>query len=153
MPPPTDPFLNNHFRVEIDGVATSDFTEVILPEPRADIIEFRTGGERTTRKIAGRVRYSNLVLRRGLSQSDELFQWWSLVVSGVPARKNASVVLLGSSLEEVKRWNLFRLLPARYTLSPLSTIEAPVALMETLECATEDLNASHRVQMVSRRAV
>lgn len=137
MPPPTDPFLNNHFQVEIDGLAATDFTEVILPEPRADVIEFRTGGERTTRKIAGRIRYGNLVLRRGLSQSDELFQWWSLVVSGVPARKNAVVMLLGPNSEEVKRWSLFRLLPVRYALSPLSSIEAPVALMETLECATE----------------
>jgi phage tail-like protein len=135
MPDPAEPFLNSLFRVEIDGLVTSDFTEVVLPEARTDIIEYRTGGDRTVRKVAGRSRFTNLILRRGLTESNELFRWWSQVITGEPARKNASVVLFDSSLQEVKRWNLFRVLPARYSLSPLVTTEVP--LLETLECAVE----------------
>jgi phage tail-like protein len=134
---PVNPYLNNRFQVEIDGLATHDFAEVVLPEARTDVVEYREGGDRIARKVAGAVHVSNLVLRRGITQSNDLFAWWKTVADGQADRRNMSIILLDQQGQEVKRWNIFAAWPARYSVAPLVALEGDIALMETLECAVE----------------
>ena len=65
-----DPYRNFNFRVEIDGIASSSFSEVVFPDSTIGVVEYREGGDKTSssRKLPGRVHYSNVVLRRGVSQ-------------------------------------------------------------------------------------
>ena len=62
-----NPHPNHRFRVEIDGVANLDYSEVILPEASADIIEHREGGSTVSQKLPGLNKLSNLTLKRGVT--------------------------------------------------------------------------------------
>ncbi len=137
MATPTNPYLNNHFRIEIDGIALTGFTEVVLPETRADVVAYRDGNDTGTRKLAGAVHVGNLVLRRGVTKSRELFDWWKETADGTAHRRNIVVILQDAAAQDVKRWAILRAWPMRYTVGPLVGLDDDVTLIETLECATE----------------
>ena len=130
--------LNSRFQVEIEGIAATGFAEVILPEAQADIIEYRGGAEPRTRKLPGLVKFGNLILRRGVTQSDDLYLWWKSVADGATERRTVAVILLDEQRQPVKRWVAARAWPARYTVAPLIANDCDVALIETVECAVED---------------
>jgi phage tail-like protein len=134
-----DPFPNNRFRVAIDGMPDSDFAEVVLPEARAEVIEHREGGERLSHKVVGTLHIGNLVLRRGVTASNHLFEWWKNVADGVPDRRNVTVTLLDQQLQPVRKWQMTGVWPARFTVSPFLADGDATPLFETVECAVESL--------------
>ena len=140
-----DPFGNFNFLVEIDGVTASGFAEVVMPEGSARVIEYRTGSEpNTVRKLPGRVSYGNIILRRGITKSKELWDWWKKVVDGRTERRNLSIVLLHESRTEVMRWNVREAWPVRYHIGDLNA-KGNDALIEELEIAHEgfELETGH----------
>jgi phage tail-like protein len=63
-----DPYTNFNFLVEIDGITRAAFHECSGFDSTIDVIEHREGGENTTlRKCAGMTKYSNIVLKRGIT--------------------------------------------------------------------------------------
>lgn len=142
MPSAAEPHANHRFRVEIDGISGLDFAEVILPEARVEIIEYREGGDRRAHGISGATHFGALVLRRGVTQSPDLFAWWSNVVNGAPDRRNVAVTLLDGQQQPVKQWRISGAWAARYTVSPLVANGEAATLIETLECAVEDFQAA-----------
>jgi phage tail-like protein len=108
MAPPQrdDPYKAFNFRVEIDGVALARFSEVSGLESETDVIEYRTGGEsNTVRKLPGLTKHADIVLRRGITQDAELWNWRKTVEDGNVDRRNGSIVLLDDDRTEVLRWN------------------------------------------------
>src|SRR5262245_5104374 len=90
-----DPFASFNFRVEIDGITRAFFQEASGFDSTIDIIEHREGGENTTvRKLPGLTKYSNLVLKWGLTDDQELYDWHRDAVQGDVQRRNGSIVLL-----------------------------------------------------------
>ncbi len=137
MPRQNDPFLNTKFRVEIDGISIHEFSEVIMPQARADVVEWRTGSEPSVRKLPGLISYSNLVLRRGLTGSNELFEYWKEVVDGTLSRRGIVVSLLDETGQTVvKRWSFHETWPCRYELSRLDAVWDEV-VTETVDIAYE----------------
>lgn len=110
MPPASrrDPFKNYSFRVEIDGIASAAFKSVSGLAAEAEVIDYREGSDRlsSSRKLPGRVRYSNVILTRGITTSHDLWDWWQAVVDGALQRRNVAITLLDDSGNEVVRWNL-----------------------------------------------
>jgi phage tail-like protein len=102
-----DPYRNFNFLVEIDGIAQAKFSECSGLDSTVEPIEFREGGDNTTvRKLPGRATYSDITLKWGLTDSDELWQWYKLVVRGNVQRKNGSIVVYDlANATEVARWN------------------------------------------------
>ncbi len=133
-----DPFPGFQFVVEIDGVASAAFEEVSGLDGAVDVVEYREGADvsATTRKIPGLAKYANVVLSRGLTDSRDLYDWWSATVSGKADRRAASIVLLDAERNPVRRWRLRAAWPARYTVSPLDADRSDVVI-ETLELAHE----------------
>ena len=85
MPAPStrnDPFKNFNFLVEIDGIAPAAFKSVSGLSAEVEVIEYRSGADTLTssRKLPGRVRYSNVTLTRGITSSRDLWDWWRTVV-------------------------------------------------------------------------
>src|SRR5919109_441106 len=123
MPPaPThDPFPGFDFVVEIDGIATAAFKEVSGLEGSIDVVEYREGADLSpaTRKLPGLVKFSNVTLKRGLTESRDLYQWWSAVASGRPDRRNVAIILLERERNPVRRWLLRDAWPVRYAISSL----------------------------------
>jgi len=134
-----DPFGNFNFIVEIDGIGRSGFREVILPAATANVIEYREGNDaNTVRKLPGLVKYGNLTLKAGITESRDLYDWWNTVREGRTERRSMSVILLDESRNEVKRWNFQNAWPVRYQPSALDARGSEVVI-EILEIAHEGM--------------
>jgi phage tail-like protein len=133
------PYVNFNFLVEIDGIRRAAFQECSGIDSSVDVIEHREGGENTTtRKLPGMTKFSNIVLKRGLTDDLDLFTWHRRVVEGRTERRNGSIVLLDRMGQEVARWNFVRAWPARWD-GPSLTAEGSDVAVESLEIAHEGL--------------
>ena len=136
------PYRNFNFRVEIDGLPESGFSEVVVPETRIEVVEYREGSDPSsgTRKLPGRARVGNVVLRRGIDQDLALWNWFRTVRDGDLDRRDVSIVLLDAGRVEVRRWNVRRAWPTAYSFGPLQGRGNDV-VVETLELACEGVDA------------
>ncbi|MDQ4082028.1 MAG: phage tail protein [Actinomycetota bacterium] len=139
MPPAggrADPFASFNFIVEINGIQAASFAEVSGLESETAVIEYRTGADLTLRKLPGLTKYTNITLKRGVTQDYELWNWRKAVVNGTADRRDGSVVLLDGKRNEVLRWNFFEAWPCRWVGPGLNAKSNEVAI-ETLELAVE----------------
>ena len=134
-----DPYGQFNFIVEIDGVVQGGFSEASGLTTDTNMIEYREGNEiTTTRKLPGLMKYNNIVLKRGLTQSDELWQWRKAVIDGKTERQSGSIVLLDEARNPALRWNFREGWPSKWEGPALNAKTSEVAI-ETLEIAHEGL--------------
>lgn len=134
-----DPFVNFNFLVEIDGITRAAFQEASGFDSTIDVIEHREGGENTTlRKFPGITKYSNIVLKRGITDDRELYDWHRQVVQGDVDRRNGSIVLLDRRGDEVTRWNFVRAWPTKWD-GPDFNAEGTDVAIESLELVHEGI--------------
>jgi phage tail-like protein len=133
-----DPYKAFNFLVQIDGVTRAGFSEVSGLDSETVVIEYRSGGENVVRKLPGLTKFGNIVLRRGVTQDDELWNWRQSVVDGNVDRRNGSVVLLDDQRTEVVRWNFRNGWPCKWEGPGLNAKTNEVAI-ETVEIAHEGL--------------
>lgn len=132
-----DPFLNFNFLVEIDGISRAAFQEASGFDSTIDVIEHREGGDNITpRKLPGMTKYSNIVLKRGITDDVELYQWHRQAIQGNVQRRNGSIVLLDRQGTEQVRWNFVNAWPTKWDGPDLNAEGNDVAI-ETLELAHE----------------
>jgi len=138
---PVDPYLNFNFLVEIQGITRAAFQEASGFDSSIDVTEYREGGGNTTPfKLPAQTKYSNITLKRGITDDTELFDWHQQFVTGDPAasRQNGSIVVLDRAGKEVRRWNFVRGWPSKWTGPSFNAGGKDVAI-ETLEIAHEGL--------------
>jgi phage tail-like protein len=133
-----DPYKAFNFIVEIDGVAVAGFSEVSGLASETQVIEYRTPDDSTVRKLPGLTKYANLVLRRGITQDAELWNWRTTVEDGNLERRNGSIVLLDDYRTEVVRWLFFRGWISKW-VGPTLNARANEVAIETIEIAHEGL--------------
>jgi len=138
--PRHDPPSNVFFRIEVDGIASAGFSQALLGASTVGVIEYREGTDLGIRKVPGLTRYGNVTLKRGITQSLELFQWFQQAVQGqFPAvRRNVAVILLDSSFNEVARFVIHNAWPTKYEVGALDATGHDIAI-ETLELTHEGL--------------
>jgi phage tail-like protein len=137
-PQRNDPYKNFNFLVEIDGIARAAFSEVSGLESETTVIEYRSGSEFGTRKLPGLTKYANIVLRRGITQDADLWNWRQSVIEGNVDRRNGSIILLDDQRTEVLRWNFHEGWPCKWQGPGLNAKNEEVAI-ELLEIAHERL--------------
>jgi len=138
-PAPSDPYGQFNFLVEIDGRVAAAFSECSGLSTETDVIEYREGGEPSTvRKIPGLNRYTNILLKRGITKDKSLWQWRKTVLDGKVQRKSGSIILLDAARNEVARWNFFKGWPSRWEGPHLRANSSDVAI-ESLEIAHEGI--------------
>jgi phage tail-like protein len=136
-----DPYKNFMFLVEIDGIARAGFQEAKIPESAQEVIEYREGSEAATpRKLSGLARYDNVVLKRGVTDSLDLYNWRKAVEDGqiAKSRKNMSIVVLNDEGQPAARWEFTQAWPIRYVAPELRATATEVAV-ETIEIAHEGM--------------
>jgi phage tail-like protein len=130
---------NFNFLVEIDGIARASFQECTGLDATVDVIEYREGGMQPgLHKRPGLTKYSNIVLKRGITTDTQLSDWHAQIVRGQIERKTGSIVLLDQRGEEVARWNFVRAWPTKYDPGDLMATANDVAV-ETLEIVHEGM--------------
>lgn len=133
-----DHLLNFRFIVEIEGVSEGVFAACDGLEVCVDVVECTDGsgpGDQT-RKLPGRVRYRNIVLRRGKTTSPLLWQWFKSVTDGNLQRRSGSVIVLDAARQELLRYNFHEAWPCRWKSLVLDASQSG-SLIEELELAVE----------------
>ena len=101
--------------IEIDGITQAGFQECSGLDSTTDPVEYREGGENTTvRKLPGKTTYSDISLKWGITDSDELWKWRNAVTAGSIERKNGSIILLNAEGAEKVRWNFVNAWPTKW---------------------------------------
>jgi phage tail-like protein len=132
-----DPYGNFNFLVEIDGITRAAFHEVSGFDSTIDVIEHREGGDNTTvRKLPGMTKHSNIVLKWGLADDADLYNWHRDAVNGKVQRRNGSIVLLDRQGQERMRWNFVYAWPSKWD-GPDFNAEGNDIAIETVELAHE----------------
>jgi phage tail-like protein len=136
-----DPFKNHRFKVEINGIQQAGFREVTIPDSSQDPVEYRTGdGPPHVIKLPGLVKYGNVSLKWGITDSMEIYNWRKQVEDGKikDARKSVSISLLDDEGKEVNRWELTAAWPTKYSSPSLNATANEVAI-ESLDIAHEGI--------------
>lgn len=138
--PEIDIYRAYNFVLDIQGVQSGYFTEAYGLSVSMQYTEYRAGGDaQQVRKLPTRVKYGDLTLKWGLSESRELWEWLVATTQGEYERKDVSVVLLKpNGMDEATRWNLFNTYPAEWRIADLDAKSDQVAI-ETLTLAVERL--------------
>ena len=94
-----DPLIQFHYAIEIQGVLTGYFTECSGLGSEHEVIEHKvvdTKGKEIIQKIPGRLKWENIVLKRGITNNMDIWDWRKKVEDGKveEARKNGSIVMM-----------------------------------------------------------
>jgi len=114
------------------------FTEVSGLDSENEVVEIRDGNDPTLiRKIPGRVKYGDIVLKRGITGDSSLWHWRRMVETGniADARSNGKILLLDRGTP-VATWRFANAWPAKLTGPQLDGKGNDVAT-ETLVIAHE----------------
>jgi phage tail-like protein len=134
---PVEPFQRFRYLVEIEGIQQVAFSECTGLGSQVEVIEYREGGDPTrVRKLPGRVCFPDIVLKWGVTDSRELYDWHLAVIKGNVVRKNGSVVLIDETGREKMRWNFFAAWPSKWEGPSLNAATGGIAI-ETLTITCE----------------
>jgi len=138
------PYITLHWWVEIDGITAATFSECSGLTIETEFHEYRAGGLNThALKFPGPTKYANLVLKRGMTDSQDLWDWYLQVVRlgqvGQQIRKSITVMLYDYTRESaVQRWQFIRAFPVKW-VGPEFRADSGAIAVETLEIAHEGL--------------
>jgi phage tail-like protein len=137
---PTDPYRGFKFKVQIDGITKAGFREVSGLDAGTDAVDYRDGDGTTTRKLAGLQKFSNITLKRGITEDQDLWKWRSIVMDGKikDARKNGQIILLDDEGKEAAEWTFTDGWPTKWT-GPTFNATANEVAIDTLEITHEGL--------------
>ncbi|MBE0480419.1 MAG: phage tail protein [Dehalococcoidia bacterium] len=135
-----DPLTSARFCVEIGNIQQAGFTEASGLEAEIEVMEYQEGGNNLfTHKLPGRVKFPKVTLKRGITVSNDLWEWFEEVTYRKIKRKNISIVLYDHKRIEVRRWNLTNAYPTKWSGSSHKAGENTISI-ETLEFAHEGLS-------------
>jgi phage tail-like protein len=131
------PYLNLLFRLSLDGEPMVDFAECSGLSMETTTEEYVEGGEnRFAHKFPTRGQPPNLVIKRGITTTRELWEWFaSYLESGAVEPKSGQVELYASpdhSAEPVRVWAFTHAYPVKWTGPDLNAL-SPAVAFETLE--------------------
>ena len=138
----TDPYPAFNFLVEIDGITRAGFSAASGLDSETDVIEYRAGDDAdlTSSRLPGRTKFSNIVLKRGITDDAQLWEWRKKVMDGKTERKPGSIVLHNEAKEEKVRWDFREGWPCKWIGPDLKADGNEVAI-EILEIAHEGVDA------------
>ena len=131
-----DKLGENHFVLEIEGVPIGAFREVTGLQMEREIVEYTEGGNNDyVYKLPGRVKYPNLVLKRGVTDQNELQKWFAQT-QDVPHLMPVVVKLMDSAAHTMRVWGFAEAYPVKWIGPNLNAgSDSP---------ATEQLELAHR---------
>jgi phage tail-like protein len=140
MPSRIDPYKGFRFRVEIDGIQQAAFAECSGLGSQIEVVEYRDGTDpNAVRKLPGKITYPDIVLRWGVTDSKELYNWHRAVINGDLQRKNGSVILLDDQGQEKIRWIFFEAWPSKWEGPTLNARSDRVAIEGlTITCERQE---------------
>jgi phage tail-like protein len=140
-----DPYGSFRFILELGNVQAAGFAECTGLQMEAKVFDYKEGGRNeTTLKFPEHATYGNITLKHGVTQSNELIDWQLDVINGTFEQNaraeniNIAIILMDEKGTTVKRWNLIRAFPVKWSGPNLKAAGSDIAI-ETLEIAHEGI--------------
>lgn len=131
-----DKLGENHFILEIAGLAIGAFSEISGLSVERDVFEYTEGGLNDfVHKLPGRLKYPNLTLKRGITDQNALQQWFWQSQHEAQLR-NVTVLLVTPSGGLARKWVFEDAFPVKWT--------GPKLAAGSDSAATEELEVAHR---------
>jgi len=134
-----DPYRNFRFRIAIDGIQVAAFSDATIPDTSTEAVEYREGTDAThARKLSGLTKFGNVTLKRGLTDSMDLYNWRKAVMQkgALNNRKSLSIILIDEEGNEKAQWDIVEAWPIKYDVNALSAKGNEVSI-ESIELAHE----------------
>lgn len=134
-----DPFRNFRFRVEIDGITQAGFSEVTGFDATIEPVEYREGTDpKHVRKLNGMVKYGNITLKWGITDSMEIYDWFYSCAEGYAERKNIAITAIDEAGNDKARWEIVNAWPTKYDPPDFNAKGNEIAI-ESLEIVHEGM--------------
>ena len=137
-----------NFLLEVEGIIddtstiVGGFKSVTGMDSKTEIIEFKQGNDRVVRKKPGRTTYSNIVLERGFTATDDLWEWRKNIEEGTIDRRSGALIILDhNGDDEVARYEFFNAWPCTWNVPDMSSDQSGMAI-EKIELAVEQVKRS-----------
>lgn len=135
-----DPLLGFHFALDLGGTIAGYFTECSGIGSEHEVIEHKVineKGQEVVMKIAGRLKWENIVLKRGITSAMDIWNWRKMVEDGQleDARRNGSIIMFDQQLNPVAQWDFERAWPVK--------VSGPQPKADSNEISLEELTIAH----------
>ena len=138
-----DPLVTYHFMLDVGGTIKGYFTEISGLGSETEVVEHKVvdaKGSPIIKKIPGRLKYTDVTLKRGITDYMDFWKWRQLVVDGKvkDARKNATIFMCDTEGNPVAEWKLVDAWPSKVQ-GPQVQAESSTAGMEELTITYESM--------------
>ena len=134
------PYRNFRFRLEIDGLDAGSFSEVSGFDATMDVVEYRAGDDPaiTPTKLPGLIKYGNITLKWGSSETMVLYDWLIDITEGTIEKKTVTLTALDEEGSPAASWRCINAWPVKYTAPDFNGTSSEIAV-ETIELAHKGL--------------
>lgn len=137
-----DPYMAYNFVVEIEGIVKGGFTEVSGLESEIELEgpHWEGGLNQYPHYFPTHIVYPRLVLSRGLTDVDVLWNWYQNATQGKIQRKNGTIMLYDSRQQAAVMWWSFKqAYPVKWVGPQLNASNATEVAVERLELIHQGL--------------
>ena len=92
-----NPAVTSHFSVEVDGIQMAVFKEADGFSNESEVITHVVtdkAGKTIYQKVPGNMKWTDLILKRGMAGDDSLWQWRQAIIDGKVSSNNRKTVTI-----------------------------------------------------------
>ena len=135
-----DPLVGFHFALEVQDQIKGYFTECAGIGSENEIVTHSVVTEKGVEvvlKIPGRLKWGDITLKRGITDSMDLWEWRKMIEDGKvkDARRNGSITMFDQELEARARWEFKNAWPSK--------VSGPSPKAEGNEIVVEEITLVH----------
>lgn len=141
--PTEELFGSYNFLLEVSGITPDQktiiggFKKMSGMDSETEVIQFKQGNDKVVRKKPGRTTYANIVLERGFTASDDLWNWRKNIEDGIIDRRSGTVTILDQNLTDiVAQYNFYEGWPCKWYVPEVDSEQSKMAI-EKIEIAVE----------------
>ena len=131
------------FLFEVDGLRIGSFREVTGLRADLEVVTIEEGGQNEfVHQVPGRLRWPNIILKRGITSEDDLFAWLRRFSGDGFARNGnqvsastAAITVLDETDRKLRSWEVVGAFPVRW--------EGPTLAATRSDVAEEELEIAH----------
>ncbi|MBI5879531.1 MAG: phage tail protein [Chloroflexi bacterium] len=116
----SDPIPSFSFVLDFQGTISGAFSEVGGIGSENEVIEAKNVGQKGQEyivKVPGRLKWTEITLKRGITDTMDMWEWRMSVEQGAmaKARKNCSITMYDRNFKPAARWDLVNAWPSKIT--------------------------------------
>ncbi|MCD4844463.1 MAG: phage tail protein [Methanosarcinales archaeon] len=127
------PYMSFEFRIEIEGIVSAQASEVTGLSMETETEPYEEGGVNDfVHQLPKRTKYQHIILKRGITDKDEIWNWYQDVVNGKFKRKSGAIILMDVIGDDKWRWNFIDAYPVKWT-GPELRADSNTVAFESIE--------------------